>query len=145
MNYQVREIQLSFKGNSNLPIVKNSREVAQIAIEHFGNTIELMEEFKIILLSPNNKIKGIASVASGGLASTLVDLRLLFSIALKGLATGIICVHNHPSGNIKPSKADIELTQKIKDAGELLGIALIDHLIVSKSDGYYSFADELIL
>ena len=88
-----------------------------------------------------NKIIGKERISSGGLTATVVDVRILFKQAIERLATSIIIAHNHPSGTLKPSRADIQLTQKIKNASKLLDIQLLDHLIVADS-GYYSFADE---
>ncbi len=84
---------------------------------------------------------GIHKLSSGGMTSTIADIRILLAVALKSMATAIILSHNHPSGVLKPSKADIYLTQKIKEAAALLDIELLDHLIVS-SEGYYSFTQE---
>lgn len=79
--------------------------------------------------------------SSGGITGTIVDPRLILSVALKIAATSIVISHNHPSGFIKPSQADIQLTEKIKNAGELLDIQLVDHLILTQEE-YYSFADD---
>ena len=81
---------------------------------------------------------GIYPLSRGGITASLVDVRLIFAVALKCNATGIIICHNHPSGNLKASKADINLTNKIKECSTLLDITLIDHLIISKT-GFYSF------
>ena len=80
----------------------------------------------------------------GGTTYTVVDHRLLFASALKANALALIIAHNHPSGNLKPSYSDLQLTKKIQDAGEILGIQLMDHLILS-SEGYLSMADEALL
>jgi DNA repair protein RadC len=78
------------------------------------------------------------------MAGTIADPKVIFSAALKACASSIILSHNHPSGNLKPSNADIQLTKKIVNAGNLLDIAVLDHVIVS-AEGYYSFADEGLL
>lgn len=109
------------------------------------DTIELYESFKIILLNNSNKVKGIYEISSGGITGTLVDIRILFAVVLKSLTTAIILAHNHPSGNLKPSHADIALTSKIKKASELLDIKLLDHVIITPDGAFYSFADENIL
>lgn len=106
--------------------------------------LELREEFYMLLLNRANRVIGWHCISQGGLSSTVVDIRLIFSIALKCVASGIIVAHNHPSGNLKPSEIDISLTKRIKDAGKLLEITLLDHLILS-SEGYYSMADEGLL
>lgn len=84
---------------------------------------------------------GIYEVSSGGISGTVVDLRLIFAAALKANAVSLIMIHNHPSGQIKPSEADKQITRKVKEAGRILDIALLDHLIITP-DIYYSFADE---
>lgn len=94
-----------------------------------------------MFLNRANKVLGILEASSGGISGTVADPRLVFVAALKANASNIIISHNHPSGNLNPSKADEELTQKIKQAGQLLDIKLFDHIIVT-SEGYYSFADE---
>jgi len=99
------------------------------------------EEFWIILLNRSNKIIRKECISRGGITGTVADLRLIFKPAIESLATGIIVCHNHPSGNIKPSDADVSLTRKIRDAGTLLDIQLLDHLIIVEK-AYYSFADE---
>jgi DNA repair protein RadC len=90
------------------------------------------------------RILGIYELSTGGVAGTVADPKLVFTAALKANACNIILSHNHPSGNLKPSKADEELTKKIKEAGIYLDIKVLDHIIVT-SEGYYSFADEGVL
>lgn len=98
------------------------------------------EEFWVLYLSRNNKILGKEQISKGGLSATTVDIKFIIKRALNRLASSIILVHNHPSGNLEPSKADIDLTNKIKQAANLLDIITFDHIIVS-NEGYYSFAD----
>lgn len=99
------------------------------------------EEFWVLCLNNSNKIIYQFQLSKGGLTSTVVDVRMLFKISLEHLATAIVLVHNHPSGQLKPSDADLKITKKIAQAGEYLEIKLLDHVIVTK-DAYYSFADE---
>ena len=106
------------------------------------NTIEHIEEFKIILLNRANRILGIACLSSGGTICSVVDVKLILQYAIKINACGIIISHNHSSGNLQPSDSDVVTTRKIKDALKLLDINLLDHLIISPVEGYYSFADE---
>ncbi|MDB5230469.1 MAG: repair protein [Chitinophagaceae bacterium] len=106
--------------------------------------IDLLEEFKILLLNRSNHVLGIAHLSSGGITGTVVDPRHIFALAIKANATSIILSHNHPSANLKPSQADLDITQKIKQAGTFLDIKVLDHLIMS-CDGYYSFSDEGII
>lgn len=99
------------------------------------------EEFWVLFLNNSNKVLYKSQLSKGGLTGTVVDARLLFKKALEVLATGIILCHNHPSGNLKPSTADKQLTQKLKTAGETMDIKVLDHLIVTQK-AYFSFADE---
>lgn len=102
------------------------------------------EEFWILYLNNSNKIIKSAQLSKGGITGTLVDVRLVFKEALQLGAVGIILAHNHPSGTLKPSHADIQLTKKLKVAGESLDIKVLDHLIVTEK-AYFSFADENLL
>ena len=99
------------------------------------------EEFWVLLLNRANRILAREQISAGGISGTVVDARIIFRKALVGGACSLILFHNHPSGNLKPSQADIRLTQKLKKAGETLDIAVLDHLIIGES-AYYSFADE---
>ena len=102
------------------------------------------EEFWCLLLNNSNKVIYKFQLSKGGLTQTVVDIRMLFKTVLEHLATAIILVHNHPSGQLNPSMADKDITQKIKQAGTTLDIKLLDHLIITATD-YLSFADEGIL
>ena len=145
----VREIKISYKNrvtSSNLTKISASSDVAKILFETWDNdTIQLHESFKIILLNNSNIVKGIYEISSGGITGTLVDIRIIFAVVLKSLSSAIILAHNHPSGNLKPSDADKRLTSKIKQASELLDIKLLDHLIITPSQEYFSFADDGII
>lgn len=103
-----------------------------------------IEQFWIISLKRNNVVIQKRIISSGGISGTVADPKVIFNKALEDLASGIILVHNHPSGNLKPSQADIKLTEKLKNAGQLLDIPVLDHLIFT-DDGYFSFADESML
>jgi DNA repair protein RadC len=102
------------------------------------------EEFWIILLNRANRVLKKWKISSGGISGTVADPRLIFKIALDFYACSIILVHNHPSGAVKPSQADIALTKKLKQAGELMEIPVLDHLIYGENS-YFSFADEGLL
>ena len=102
------------------------------------------EEFWILYLNNSNKIILKSQLSKGGITGTLVDVRLVLKTALEVGATGLILAHNHPSGTLKPSTADKQLTQKLKVASESLDIKILDHLIITES-AYFSFADETIL
>lgn len=107
--------------------------------------MELLEEFVVLFLNKANKVTGLFRVSRGGTCGTVVDIKIVFAAAIKALASGIILAHNHPSGNVQPSQADSDLTRKCRDAGKVLDIAVLDHLILSPEGGYYSFADEGML
>lgn len=102
------------------------------------------EEFWILYLNNSNKIIKSAQLSKGGITGTIVDVRLAFKEALQLGAVGIILAHNHPSGTLKPSQADIQLTKKLKLAGDSLDIKVLDHLIITEK-AYFSFADENML
>ena len=107
-------------------------------------TIQLQEEFKILLLNRANQVLGIYFLSKGGVSGTLVDPKLVFSVALKCNASGIIMAHNHPSGNLYPSENDKALTKKLISAGNFLDIKILDHIILT-SGGFFSFSDEGIM
>ena len=102
------------------------------------------EEFWAIYLNQSNKVLSKTRLTSGGINQSVVDTRVLFKIALENLATGIIIAHNHPSGSLQPSKEDINITKQINEAGKILQIKLLDHLIITQR-AYLSFADESLL
>jgi DNA repair protein RadC len=102
------------------------------------------EVFAVLFLNRSNKINHFQIISEGGITGTVADPRIILKKALEEDAVSIILCHNHPSGSLKPSKADEELTMKIKEAARYFDIKVLDHLIVS-DDGYYSFADEGIL
>ncbi|RFZ82070.1 JAB domain-containing protein [Mucilaginibacter terrenus] len=99
------------------------------------------EEFWIMLLSRSAKVIAKELISKGGLSGTVADPRVIYHIAIQHQASSLILIHNHPSGNLKPSREDIILTKKIADAGKLLDINVLDHLIIS-DNGYFSFGDE---
>jgi DNA repair protein RadC len=123
-------------------VIKSSRDIAQ----YLRATIKdySYEVFAVLFLNKANKINHFEIISRGGLTGTVADPRIILRIALEQEATSIILCHNHPSGNLRPSKADEELTQKIKTAARYLDILMMDHLIVSE-EGYYSFADDGLL
>jgi len=104
----------------------------------------LQEEVKVILLNRANIVIGIYEMSKGGITGSVVDNRIILAVALKCNATGIVMVHNHPSGNIVPSEQDKVITKKLKNACSILDLTLLDHLIITK-ERYYSFSDSGIL
>ncbi len=102
------------------------------------------EEFYIVLLNRSNKIQAIERISVGGISGTAVDGKVIFKKALEQSASGIVLCHNHPSGNLSPSRADIDLTKKMVAFGRMIDMPVIDHLIITDRD-YFSFEDESIL
>ncbi|WP_026302717.1 RadC family protein [Psychroflexus tropicus] len=122
--------------------ITSSQDVFQIMRPFLGDLDH--EQFWILMLNNSNKIIYKFPLSKGGITATMVDTRLVFKSALSQGATSLILVHNHPSGTLQPSRADKTITQKIKSAGELLDIKVLDHLIVTEKT-YFSFADESLL
>ncbi len=146
--FKVSEVTLTYR-NRTPPAqrikISGSADAYRILCSSWSeNTIELKEDFKILLLNRAHKVLGISVISSGGVSGTLVDPKLIFVTALKANASGIVLAHNHPSGQLTPSSADMALTNKLVSSGKLLEIPIIDHLIITTS-GYFSFADESLL
>lgn len=122
--------------------IKTSRD-AYLVVRY--NLLNLHhEEFWLICLNRSNKVLGKWKISSGGISGTVADPKMIFEKALAMKASGIIIAHNHPSGNLRPSAADIKITKQLRNAGEFLDLPVLDHLILTDS-GYYSFADENLL
>lgn len=143
--HQVSEIQLTYNPivkPSQRPKVTTSIEVYKLFLNNWDlNKIELIEQFKIMLLNRAQKVLGIVDISTGGVTGTIADPKVIFAAALKSNSCSLILAHNHPSGNLTPSQADIALTGKIKAGGGFLDISILDHIIVT-GEGYTSFADE---
>ena len=141
---RVSEIEISYH-----PVVKPSERLSvtcssdaeKVFRRIWCKPIELRECFYALFLNRANKVLGYYLVSIGGISGTLVDIRTIFQAALKANTCSVIFAHCHPSGNPKPSDADLELTRKLKDAGKILEISVLDHLIILP-DGYVSMADE---
>lgn len=145
-NWQnVSEIELIYRTKvkaSERPQIKSSNDAYKLVLSAWNpDKIELFEQFKVLFLNNANRALGIYEISSGGITGTVVDLRLIFSAALKANATALIIIHNHPSGQLKASEADKQITRKINEAGKLLDISLLDSLIITP-EHYYSFADD---
>lgn len=139
----IQEIQLKYTPVRKQDRIKitNGESAYKAFLETWNkDTIQLQEEFKMMLLNQANEVIGIHTLSKGGIASTVVDIKLLFSITLKAVSSNIILCHNHPSGNLQPSQADKNLYYKIHKAADFLDIRILDNLIISK-DGFYSFTD----
>ncbi len=143
---EIAEIKVSYSTNMSKRIkLTHCKEVYQFVLSQWDmDLIEFQEECKIILLNRANFVLGIYDLSKGGISGTVVDVRIILGIALKCNASGIILVHNHPSGSMIASEADKQITNKLKNGCELLDITLVDHLIISKKE-YYSFVEKRIL
>lgn len=143
-DYIVSEIQLKYQPQPLTEPIHGAKDIHRLLINRVfdADTIGYKESFKILLLNNSNKIIGYTTISEGGLASTVVDVRVVMQTALVTNATSIILAHNHPSGNTIPSRHDDSLTKKIKAACELMDIRLLDHIIVTPFDSYYSYCDE---
>jgi DNA repair protein RadC len=139
-------LELGRRRHATLPLektlVRTSRDIAEYVrtmIKDFG-----YEVFGVLFLNKANKVNHFEIISRGGITGTVADPRIILKKALDAEATSIILCHNHPSGSLKPSRADEDLTFKIKEAARFLDIAVVDHIIVSEQ-GYYSFSDEGLL
>lgn len=141
----VSEIELSYipkRKISDLPKVTTSYEVYEILLNSWDKSkLQFAEQFKVMLLNRAARVLGICTLSTGSSSCTVVDPKLVFALALKANSGRIILAHNHPAGNLTPSKFDFDLTYKLKQGARLLEIQIEDHMIIS-AEGFYSFADE---
>ena len=143
----LQEIEILYRNKvkkSDRPVVKSSQDAYDYLMSVWSFHIERVEEFVILCLNRANKVLGYSKISQGGLSGTVADPKVIFQVALKSNASSIILCHNHPSGNTKPSDNDIQLTKKLKKAGEFLELNVLDHLIITPHT-YFSFADESLL
>jgi DNA repair protein RadC len=130
------------KGDGITYQMKSSADAAQFFRTIFdADTIQWTEEFAMITLNRANEVVSVDKISSGGTAGVIVDAKVVFTIALNAVGHSIILAHNHPSGNLKPSEQDIEITRKLRSGGDILDIRVLDHIILSDT-GYLSMADE---
>ena len=126
--------------------IKCSKDAFEIFMANWDlDSIEHIEEFKLMLLTRSNKVMGIASISKGGISGTVADVKIILQYAIKVNAIGIIICHNHPSGNVQPSESDMSITRKVKESGNVMDIQLLDHLIIVPEGSYYSMGDEGII
>jgi DNA repair protein RadC len=148
-NLNVNEIQLSYaqdKAFYKASKISSSRDAFNYLSQSFNQKLlSVQEQFLVIFLNRSNKPLGVLKLSTGGINSTVADIRLIMATALKSLSSAIIIAHNHPSGELKPSQSDIQLTKQIKDACKFFDLQLLDHLILNPLGEYSSFADEGIL
>jgi DNA repair protein RadC len=143
----IAEISISYKPKKfNSPQITCSDDAKDLLLQFFPDeTIALQERFVVGYLNRANRLIGVYEVSKGGITGTVVDIRLILSVALKSAATGIILAHNHPSGNLNPSDNDKSITEKINHACLFMDIKLLDHLIFSPSRSFLSFVEEGLL
>ncbi len=143
--YETAEINLTYKNKpdlANRPTIVKSDDAYKVFMHAWdADKIGFVEQAKVLLLNQANRVLGMYELSTGGVAGTVCDPKLVFAAALKANASNIILAHNHPSGSLKPSNADKALTKKLKEAGSLMDIEVLDHLIVTPY-GYYSFSDD---
>jgi DNA repair protein RadC len=140
------EVRLIYKSNvssEKRAQIQTSKDAFNVFWEYWDkDTVEHHEEFKILLLNNKNVVLGIAEISKGGITSTIIDPRIVLQHALKTHATGIILGHNHPSSNPTPSESDVAITKKLIEAGKVMDIKVLDHIILCGDGTYYSLADE---
>ena len=145
---KLSEIKVSYSNRqpaSERKTVKCSDNAAKYLREVFEpGIIDYREMFYILCLNRSNKVLGFSQISVGGISGTISDIRIIFQTALKSNSSALIVCHNHPSGNLNPSQADKTITKKLVDAGKLLDISVLDHVILTE-ESYYSFADNNLI
>lgn len=140
--YELKKLQTEFPKAK----ITSSGASEEFIRQFYGDDIEIFESFFLLLLNNSNNTIGYAKISQGGITGTVVDVRIIAKYAVDSLATSVILAHNHPSGKTEPSRADRNITNKIKKGLEILDIRVLDHLVLSPEKGmYYSFADKGIL
>lgn len=147
-NNMLREITVGYSyaiKPSQLPKVSSSNDAFELFMQSWDmDKIGYVEQFKLMLLNRRGRVLGIAEISLGGCSGTFVDAKVVFACALKCNATALILAHNHPSGDVDPSLADINLTKSLCSIGVVLSLPITDHLVIT-TDCYYSFADAGIM
>lgn len=145
--YNIPEITLSYKTNfraSERPQITCLEETHKIFRQVWDDDrLDMVEEGKVLLLNQGNRIIGLCNMSSGGITGTVMDIRHILAVALKANATQIVIAHNHPSDTLSPSNADRIITDKLKEAGALMDIRLLDHVIICRSGCYSIMSDEI--
>ena len=142
---KINEVEIIYKRkNSAKPKFNSSKQAYKILYPFFEGIIDHKESFKILLCDNSNRILGVHHLSEGGLTSTVVDIRIIAQSIILSNAKSVILAHNHPSGNLKPSEQDKNVTNKIKSMCNLLEVNLLDHIILT-SENHFSFLDEGIL
>jgi len=144
---ELAEIKVSYKSKNQSRVkILSSQDAFNILFPLYDkDVIEYQEQFFLLLLNRANIVLGWIKLSTGGTSGTVVDPKMVFSLALQTNSSAIILSHNHPSGNLQPSQGDIAMTKNINKSGQMLEIKLLDHLIISPDEKFYSFADEDVL
>ena len=143
-NY-IREISISMKKSNNQMLkfqLTSSRDSFEFFRNQFDDSIGVYESVMVLYLDNSNNTIGWQKHSQGGLNTCLVDVRLIMATALTSLANGVVICHNHPSGSLRPSTPDDNITAKLVEAGKILDIRVLDHLIITEDNGYFSYADD---
>jgi DNA repair protein RadC len=120
--------------------ISKSEDAADFIRQFYSDDIEIYESFFILLMNRANKVTGYAKISQGGVCGTIVDKKILLKYVVDSLASGVIIAHNHPSGTLSPSDADIKITKELKELCKLVDSTVLDHVILT-ADSFYSFAD----
>ncbi len=138
--YKAAEVKLTYKSRvkaSERYRIKNVEDAAELFFKVWDrSTIEHVEEVKLILLNRANRVLGITTVSRGGMSGSIIDTRIILQYAIKANAAAVILAHNHPSGNLGASDADVNITKRVREALELMEIKLLDHIILNKDEEY---------
>jgi DNA repair protein RadC len=134
--YELRKNQTDFPKMK----IKDANDSAEFIKQFYQGDIEIYESFFLLLLNNANQTIGYAKISQGGVTSTVVDVKIIAKYVVDSLATNIILAHNHPSGNLNPSTADINITAKIKEAMKFFDVTVLDHIILT-ADSFYSFSN----
>lgn len=143
MNYTIGEVELTYKSTStSRSKIYSSEDAYKYLLPTYKEgTICYKEYFKVLFLNQANQVLGYTLISEGGITETSVDVRVILQAALLTNSVALVLAHNHPSGNPRPSRQDMEITKQVKEAARLMRITVIDHLILTDT-GYYSFSDE---
>lgn len=137
VEYKLKATRQSF----NRAQIKSSKDAADYARQFYFDDLMIYESVFIIMMNRRGNTCGYAKISQGGISGSVVDIRLVLKYAIDNLASSIILVHNHPSGNLRPSPQDIQIAKKLKEAARWMDISLLDSIILGE-DGYCSLADE---
>lgn len=142
----VSEISVSYSHTYKRKIKVTGADTAHKTLRKMWDTnlLNIQEQFCVLFLNNSNEVVGFRCLSSGTLTASLVDFKILFGLACKSLSSAIIIAHNHPSGKLQPSQGDINVTKKIKEAGKMLDIKLLDHIILTQND-YFSLNDNNLI